>query len=42
MVSVCCHYKQYLYWVDHSIGDIPRSETVGQRINTFYVLLEIL
>ena len=27
-------------WVDYSMGYSPRSETVGQSINTFYVVLE--
>ena len=27
-------------WVDYSMGYGPRSETTGQSINTFYVVLE--
>ena len=36
-ISICIFYL----WVDYSIGYIPRSKTAGQRINPFYMLLEI-
>lgn len=34
-------YTYFYPWVDYSVGYTPRCVIVDQRINTFYVLLEI-